>query len=140
MLAADCDVSIVFTANNKEYESESFDRSAMSLSPLQDQLISMVATSASKTVLVNTTGSPITMPWIDDVDAILQCWYAGQEIGNAWACVISGEVSPSGKLPVTVPKCIEDSPSFGNFPTDKNMKIRYAEKGEMGIRQYRTLD
>jgi beta-glucosidase len=133
-LAAECDVSFVFTANNKEYESESFDRSSMSLSPLQDQLITMVATSASKTVLVNATGSPITMPWIDDVDAILQCWYAGQEIGNALACVISGEVSPSAKLPVTFPKCIEDSPSFGNFPTDKNMEIRYAERGNMGYR------
>jgi beta-glucosidase len=57
-LAAASDISIVFTANNKEYESESFDRDSMSLTPLQNDLISMVAEASAKTVLVNQTGGP----------------------------------------------------------------------------------
>ncbi|KAJ5757920.1 uncharacterized protein N7511_006614 [Penicillium nucicola] len=133
-LATNSDVSIIFTANNKEFESESFDRSSMSLSPLQDELIRMVASAAPKSVLVNQTGSPISMPWIEDIDAMLQCWYAGQEVGSALADIISGDVSPSGKLPTTFPHCIEDSPSFGNFPTDPDMNIRYEEGLEMGYR------
>jgi beta-glucosidase len=133
-LAAKSEISIIFTANNKEFESESFDRSSMSLSPSQDELIRIVASAAPKSVLVNQTGAPISMPWIEDVDAILQCWYAGQEVGNALADIISGDVSPSGKLPVTFPQRIEDSPSFDNFPTDHEMNIRYEEGLEMGYR------
>ncbi|KAJ5381838.1 uncharacterized protein N7496_004266 [Penicillium cataractarum] len=133
-LASESDVAIIFTANNKEYESESFDRSSLSLSPLQDELIRAVSGAAPKSILVNQTGSPISMSWIDEVDSILQCWYAGQEVGNALADIISGDINPSGKLPVTFPKCIEDTPSFGNFPTDENMRIRYEEGLEMGYR------
>lgn len=133
-LASESDVAIIFTANNKEYESESFDRASLALSPLQEELIRAVAGAAPKSILVNQTGSPISMAWIDEVDSILQCWYAGQEVGNALADIISGDVNPSGKLPVTFPRCIEDTPSFGNFPTDQNMRIRYEEGLEMGYR------
>jgi beta-glucosidase len=133
-LASESDIAIIFTANNKEYESESFDRSSLSLSPLQDELIRAVASAAPKSILVNQTGSPISMPWIDDVDSILQCWYAGQEIGNALAGIISGDINPSGKLPLTFPLRIEDTPSFGNFPTDQNMRVWYDEGLEMGYR------
>lgn len=55
-----------------------------------------------KTVLVNQTGGPITMLCLNNVDAVLQCWFAGQEVGNALADIISGTISPSGKLPVTI--------------------------------------
>lgn len=133
-LASECDIAIIFTANNEEYESESFDRSSLSLSPLQDELIRAVASKAPKSILVNQTGSPISMPWNDDVDSIIQCWYAGQEVGNALADIISGDINPSGKLPVTFPLHIEDTPSFGNFPTDQNMRVRYEEGLEMGYR------
>lgn len=133
-LASESNVAIIFAANNEEYESESFDRSSLSLSPLQEELIRAVSGAAPKSILVNQTGSPISMPWIDEVDSILQCWYAGQEVGNALADIISGDINPSGKLPVTFPRCIEDTPSFGNFPTDQNMRIRYDEGLEMGYR------
>lgn len=74
------------------------------------------------------------MPWIDDVDSIFQCWYAGQEVGNALVDIISGNFNPSGKFPVTFPLHIEDTPSFGNFPTDQNVRVRYEEGLEMGYR------
>jgi beta-glucosidase len=135
-LATECDVAIIFTANNKEYESESFDRSSMHLSPLQNDLINTVARNAPKSIVVNQTGSPIDMcPWIDSVDAILQCWYAGQEVGNALADLLSGDCSPSGKLPVTFPRRIEDSPSYDNFPKDiSETQVWYKEGVEMGYR------
>ncbi|KAJ5108301.1 hypothetical protein N7456_004976 [Penicillium angulare] len=133
-LASECDIAIVFTANNKEYESESFDRKSMDLSPEQNDLISAVACSARKSIVINQTGSPISMPWINDIDAILQCWYAGQEVGNALVDLLSGDRNPSGKLPVTFPRHIENSPSFGNFSTDEKMEVRYEEGLKMGYR------
>lgn len=133
-IATACDISIVFTANNKEYESESFDREDLSLSSLQNDLIFAVAEASAKTVVVNQTGAPISMPWLDQVDVVLQCWFAGQEVGSAVADIISGCVSPSGKLPVTFPARLEDSPTYANFPTNENHEIRYAEGLEMGYR------
>jgi beta-glucosidase len=133
-LATESDISIVFVVANKEYESESFDRESLSLSAPQNRLVEIVSGTSTKTVVVNMTGSPVSMPWIESVDAILQCWFAGQEVGNALAEVLSGDVSPSGKLPVTFPVRIEDTPSFGNFPTDDNHEVRYAEGLEMGYR------
>lgn len=137
-LASQCDVALIFTANNKEYESESFDRQSMDLSPLQNDLVSTVAQNAPKSILFNQTGSPINMmPWIDHVDAIFQCWFVGQEVGNALADLLSGDCNPSGKLPVTFPRRIEDSPSFGNFPTDEALQVQYKEGLEMGYRARR---
>lgn len=141
-LATECDVAIIFTANNKEYESESFDRPSMHLSALQNDLIDTVARHAPKSILVNQTGSPIDMRrWIDSVDAILQCWYAGQEVGNALADLLSGACSPSGKLPVTFPRRIEDSSSYDNFPMDNTvMEVCYKEGVEMGYRARSSPD
>ena len=62
----------------------------------------MVAEASAKTVLVNQTGGSITMPWLNNVDAVVQCWLAGQEVGNALADIISGTISLSGILPVTI--------------------------------------
>ncbi|KAJ5564211.1 hypothetical protein N7513_000453 [Penicillium frequentans] len=111
-------------------------KKSMSLCPLQDELIRVVAGAAPKLFLVNQTGSSIDNPWVEDIDASLQCWYAGQEVGNALADPISGDSSPSSKLPVTFSRCIEDSFSFGNFPTDHGTRIRHEEGLEMGYRAH----
>lgn len=66
----------------------------------QDRLIEAVLKANPRTIVVNQTGTPITMPWVDRVPAILQAWYQGQEAGNALADVLFGLKSPSGKLPV----------------------------------------
>ena len=133
-LASSHDASVVFTANNREFESESFDRSSMSLSALQNDLVSTVAAASPKTVVVNQTGAPISIPWLGKVEGVLQCWFAGQEVGNALAELLSGDTNPCGKLPVTFPERIEHSPSHGNFPTDANLEVCYAEGLEMGYR------
>ncbi len=67
----------------------------------QDRLIEAVVKANPRTVVVNQSGSPVTMPWADRVPAILQAWYQGQEAGNALADVLFGLKSPSGKLPVS---------------------------------------
>lgn len=133
-LASEGDVAIIFTANNKEHESESF-RSRFTVIVYIARGVDLSCSWRSTQIhLANQTGSPTSMLWTDEVDSILQCWYTGQEVGNAQADIISGDVDPSGKLPVTFPLCIVDTPSIGNFLTYKNMRIRYKEGLEMGYR------
>ena len=68
------------------------------------------------TVVVLNTGSPVTMPWLDDVPAVLQLWFPGQEIGDALADVLTGDAEPGGRLPVTFPRRLEDTPAFDHYP------------------------
>lgn len=133
-LASSSDVSIIFTGNNKEWESESFDRQMLNLSSEQEQMISAVADVSNATVVINQTGAPIAMPWLDKVDAVLQNWFAGMEVGNAIADVLSGRVAPSGRLPTTFPMRIEDVPAAKNFPCDENLDILYDEGLRVGYR------
>ncbi|KAJ5999944.1 hypothetical protein N7481_000353 [Penicillium waksmanii] len=133
------DAAIVFVGNTKDYESESFDREDIRLSPGQDQLISRVVAKigGAKTVVVNMTGSPIEMPWIDQVSSCLQAWYPGQQAGNSIADILTGRTNPSGRLPVTFPAQLKDTASFRNFPeSDLSHNVHYAEGVFMGYRHY----
>ena len=91
--------------------SEGRDRSSLSLPGNQDALIDAVAQANPHTVVVLTTGDPVLMPWADRTAAILQMWYPGQAGAEAIASVLTGEVNPSGKLPVTFPRRAEDAPT-----------------------------
>jgi beta-glucosidase len=75
------------------------------------------------------------MPWLDRVAAVLQAWYPGQECGNAIADVLFGDVTPSGKLPQTFPKRLEDNPAYINYPGE-NGRVRYGEGIFVGYRYY----
>lgn len=102
-IAKSADVAIVIVGLDEEWESEGYDRQTMDL-PVdgsQDRLIEAVLKANPKTIVINQSGSPITMPWADRVPAILQGWYQGQEAGNALADVLFGFKNPSGKLPVS---------------------------------------
>jgi beta-glucosidase len=81
------------------------------------------------------TGSPITMPWLSSVAAVVQAWYPGQECGNAIADVLFGDVNPAGKLPQTFPQRLEDTPTYLDFPGE-NGKIFYGEGLFVGHRYY----
>jgi len=83
---------------------EGSDRPSLSLPGIQDELITRVAAANPRTVVVLNTGAPVLMPWIDDVDAVLQVWYGGQEGGEAMAALLLGEANPRGKLPVSFPR------------------------------------
>ena len=78
------------------------------------------------------TGSAIHMPWLDDVAAVVQSWYGGQELGNAVADVLFGDVNPGGKLPQTFPARLEDNPAFLNYPGE-NGRVLYGEGCLSGI-------
>ncbi|KAF2806647.1 uncharacterized protein BDZ99DRAFT_82564 [Mytilinidion resinicola] len=135
--ARDADVAIVVVGLDEEWESEGYDRQTMDLPKdgSQDRLIEAVLEANPKTIVVNQSGTPVTMPWADKVPAILQAWYQGQEAGNALADVLFGIQSPSGKLPTTFPKRLEDNPAYHNWPCE-NLKTVYGEGIYIGYRHY----
>jgi len=101
-VAAASDIAVVIVGLDGEWESEGYDRKSMDLprDGSQDRLIEAVLEANPRTVVVNQSGSPVSMPWADRAPAIIQGWYQGQEAGNALADVLFGFKSPSGKLPV----------------------------------------
>jgi beta-glucosidase len=136
-VAAESDVAVVFVGNTNEIESEGYDRENMDLSSDQYSLISAVSKINPKTVVVNFSGSPVTVSqFIDDIPAFLQGWFAGQECGHSVAKVLLGEVNPSGRLPMSWPKCNEDNPAYKNFPCDENDVLEYKEGLKVGYRYY----
>ncbi|HEY7419252.1 MAG TPA: glycoside hydrolase family 3 C-terminal domain-containing protein, partial [Ktedonobacteraceae bacterium] len=134
-LAANSDVAVICAGLSGEWESEGFDRPDMDLPGDQDTLIASVAAVNKNTVVVLNTGSPISMPWLDQVAAVVQSWYPGQECGNAIADVLFGETAPAGKLTQTWPRRLEDNPAYINYPGE-NGKVHYGEGLFVGYRYY----
>jgi len=91
--------------------SEGRDRPGLTLGDAANHLVSAVAAANPRTVVVLSSGAPVAMPWIEDVEAVLLTWYAGQEGGVVLADLLAGKVSPSGRLPVTFGANIEDYPA-----------------------------
>lgn len=134
--AAKCsEVAIVVVGLDAEWESEGYDRKDMLLpkNGSQDRLIEAIVDANLNTVVVNQSGSPVCMRWADKVPAIVQAWYQGQEAGNALADVLFGIHSPSGKLPTTFPKRLEDTPAYGNW-AGEDLGIEYKEDIYLGYR------
>ena len=137
LMARRCDIAIVFAI---KVESEGFDSPDLSLPWGQDAVIEAVAAANPNTIVVLETGNPITMPWRDRVKAIVEAWYPGQSGGKAIAEVLTGAVNPSGRLPVTFPTDLSQTPrpelpglgSAWGTPTT----INYDEGAEVGYRWY----
>jgi beta-glucosidase len=131
------DVALIIVGLDAEWESEGYDRQSMDLPKhgRSDQLIDAVLAVNENTVVINQSGTPVTMPWAGQVPAILQAWYQGQEAGHALADVLFGKHCPGGKLPTTFPKRLEDNPSYPYWP-GKNMESVYGEGLFMGYRFY----
>ncbi|KAG6832171.1 hypothetical protein H0H92_004902 [Tricholoma furcatifolium] len=137
-LAKDADAAFLVIGLNHDYESEGFDRPDMELPGRTNELVSQVLQANPNTVIVNQSGTPVTMPWIDQASTVLQAFYGGDELGNGLADVLFGKVNPSGKLPLTFPKRLEDSPSYPSFG-DKGQeygKILYNEGIFVGYRGF----
>jgi beta-glucosidase len=135
-VAAKADAAIVVVGNAPSIESEGFDRKTLALPLGQDELIQAVARANRNTVVVINAGSPVSMePWIDQVPAIVMMWYGGQEGGHAIASVLFGDFTPSGKLPVTFPRKLEDTPAYGHYPGE-NLHTDYAEGIYVGYRHF----
>ncbi len=119
-------------------DSEVRDRVSLSLPGGQDEMIARIAAQNPNTVVVLYGGSPVTMPWLDDVRAVLLCWYPGMEGGAAIARTLFGDSNPSGKLPVTFPRSLADSPahtSARTYPGDKRT-VHYDEELFVGYRHF----
>jgi beta-glucosidase len=129
------DAAVVVVGLNMDWETEGEDRVSMDLPGDQDALVRAVAAANPRTVVLVGAGSPVTMPWADDVAAVAQLWYLGQETGNAVADVLVGDVSPSGRLPTTFPRRYEDNPTLVNYPGE-NGQVHYGENLFVGYRYY----
>ena len=137
-VAAAADLAIVVVGTNADWESEGYDRDDMALPGRQDELIAGVAGACAHTVVVVNAGSPVTMPWLDDVDAVVCTWFPGQEMGDALADVLLGDVEPQGRLPVSFPVRLEDTPTFEHHP-GRNGVANYLEGRLIGYRWYDTV-
>jgi beta-glucosidase len=134
-LASTADVAVVVVGTNDQWETESEDRTSMALPGPQDELVAAVAAVNARTVVVLNCGSPVTMPWLDDVAAVLQIWFPGGHVGAALADVVSGDVEPGGRLPVTFPRDLERTPAAEFYPGD-GVRAIYGEGLHVGYRWY----
>jgi beta-glucosidase len=129
--AKNADVAIVVAGLNRQrpFDCEGVDRKDLKLPYGQDALIQQVAQANPRTIVVLVAGGPVEMDgWLGQVPAVVQAWYGGMEAGTAIAGVIFGDVNPSGKLPCTFPKKLEDTPAFAGGAR--------AYPGENGVEHY----
>jgi beta-glucosidase len=134
--ATDADVAVVVVGTTEEVESEGFDRTTLALPGRQDELVARVAAANPRTVAVVNAGSPVLMPWVDDVAAVLLTWFPGQEAGAALADVLAGVAEPGGRLPTTWPRRAEDVPALSTTPVDH--VLRYDEDVFVGYRGWKA--
>ena len=135
-LAKRCDVALVFVGYPDAFESEGTDRPSIDLMGKQNELITAVADANPRTVVILNAGAPVSMPWVDQVAAVVEAYYPGMENGNAVVSVLLGKVNPSGKLPVTFPVRLEDSPAFINAAFPGSREVNYGEGIFVGYRYY----
>ncbi len=146
--AGNADVAIIFgglihgfTTDFKDnaYDAEAVDKPNLKLPFGQNELIEAVTKANPNTILVLISGGPVEMPWINQIPAIVQAWYPGMEGGNVVADVLFGKVNPSGKLPMTFPMKLKDTPVqvYGEYP-GKNGTVKYNEGIMVGYRYYDT--
>jgi beta-glucosidase len=133
-LAARSDVAIVYAGFPENFETEGADRPHMDLTGKQNELIAAVAQANPKTIVVLNIGSPVTMPWVNDVAAIVLAHYPGMEGAISLTNILCGEVNPSGKLTVTYPRALQDTPAFNNYPGKRD--VVYGEGPFVGYRHY----
>lgn len=133
--AKKCGKAIVFAGLPDSYETESRDRRHMRMPEAHCKLIEEVAKACPDTAVVLSAGSPVEMPWIGSVNAILHAYLGGQALGKAIAEIVYGDVNPSGKLAETHPVKLEDNPTFGFYPGDLERSI-HAEDIYIGYRWY----
>ncbi|WP_394770672.1 glycoside hydrolase family 3 protein [Lacisediminihabitans sp.] len=128
------DVAVVVVGTNSRVESEGFDRGSLSLPGRQDELVRAVAAVNPRTIVVVNAGSPVLLPWRNEVPAVLVGYFGGQEFGHAIADMIFGDVEPGGRLPTTWPAAEADVPVLNVTPVDG--VLRYDEGIHIGYRAW----
>jgi beta-glucosidase len=127
------DTAVVVVATTDRVESEGFDRKDLRLPGRQDDLVRAVAAANPNTVVVVNAGSPVELPWREDVAAVLLTWFPGQEGGAALADVLTGAHEPGGRLPTTWGS-LADAPVTQVTPTDG--ELPYTEGVFIGYRAW----
>jgi beta-glucosidase len=140
--AVSADVAVVVVGSNSQWETEGEDRKDLHLVGEQDALVTAVAAANPRTVVVVNNGGPLEMPWVDDVAAVLELWYPGEEGAAALADVLTGIAEPGGRLPVTFPRRLADSAPAAStdwYP-GADGKVVYGEGLLLGHRHYDAHD
>ena len=132
--AKKADKAVIFAGLPDSFESEGYDRSHMRLPECQNRLIREIAEVQPNTIVVLHNGSPVEMPWKDDVKGLLEAYLGGQAGGSAVVNILYGKVNPSGKLAETLPLKLSDNPSYLNFA--EREKVNYSEGVFVGYRYY----
>lgn len=138
-LAKDAENVVVLIGLTDAYESEGFDRRNMKLPDAHNKLIQALGKVNDNIVVVLQGGSPVEMPWINDVKAVLNAYLGGQAVNAAIADVVTGKFNPCGKLAETYPVCLSDTPTAGRFP-QPDINNQYRESIFIGYRYYDKTD
>lgn len=133
--AAKAKVAVIFAGLPDSFESEGYDRSHMRMPDCQNELIAKVAAVQPNTIVVLHNGSPVEMPWVDQVKGIVEAYLGGQAVGGAVCDILFGKVNPSAKLPESFPKKLEDNPSYLSYIGEGDM-VEYREGIFVGYRYY----
>lgn len=133
--AGKADLALVFAGLPLQYESEGIDRKHISMPESHNKLISAIAAKQPNTVVILTNGSAVSMPWINDVEGVLETWLGGQAGAGAAVDILFGKTNPSGKLSETFPVRLEDTPAYFNF-TGEDGNANYGERMFVGYRYY----
>ena len=136
-IAKENEIVIIFAGLTENYESEGMDRTTLELPQNQNKLIKEISKYNSNIVVALSNGSPITMPWKDDVKAIITGYLGGEAGAKAMVNCLIGKVNPSGKLAETYPLKIEDTPCYKNYPGTE-VSVEYQESIFVGYRYYDT--
>lgn len=131
----EADAVVIFAGLPDSFESEGYDRVNMKLPDCQNKLIQRIAEVQKNIIVVLYNGSPVEMPWADNVNAILEMYLGGEGVGAATDALLYGEANPCGRLPESFPYQLEDNPSYLNFPGDGG-KVNYGEGVYVGYRYY----
>lgn len=138
-LAKNASKAVVFIGLTDDYESEGFDRSTMKLPDGHNRLVEAVSRVNDNVIVVLEGGSPVEMPWADDVKAILNAYLGGQSVAPAIVDVLTGKANPCGKLAETYPICLKDTPTSFRYPDSKE-DVQYRESIFIGYRYYDKVE
>lgn len=137
--AKESDAAVIFAGLPESIESEAYDRDHMRLPDCQNELIRAVAAVQPNTVVVLHNGSPVEMPWLEQVPAVLESYLAGEAVGEAQAALLFGERNPCGRLAETFPLRVQDNPAWLDFGGSKDV-VHYGEGIFVGYRYYDTKE
>lgn len=134
-IARENDIVLVFVGLTENYESEGMDRTILDIPNNQNELIKKICEVNKNVVIVLSNGSPVSMPWKDNVKGIITGYLGGEAGAKAMVNCLIGDINPSGKLCETYPLKIEDTPCFKNFPGNE-LTVEYQESIYVGYRYY----